>query len=410
MSMAGMNMSDMSDMSMANMPGMDMTGMNMPGMDMSAMDMPTAASNKYQNIVAPQKTNDPNAPVQIINMELNGYMGQYIWFLNGLPEYKAKPILIVPGKRYRFVFKNDSMMYHPMHLHGHWMILRNGHGAYDPKVHTISVPPGETMTADFYADAKDGFWYFHCHKVFHMRAGMADLVEYDNTPASDLPMYKMQMDHSQQITAHPARWYRSTYIEAAGDPFDSFYQLTFNALLGPDYNKLQLHTEDAEIQHGTVEDADMDIFYWHLLGQFWAIKGGANYFVRPALKPFWQPGLGIEGLMPFFIDTNIRTYYYSGSFKLDLIFSRDTQITNNFFIRAGIRSILASKTVTQAQLGNGLNQMRYTLTPYYRVAPGVNIYMEYEHQQNFGASLAIYRNDGIDTSSNTLTLGLALLF
>ncbi|WP_457589154.1 multicopper oxidase domain-containing protein, partial [Legionella pneumophila] len=100
---------------------------------------------KYQELKAAVKTNNPNKPVDgIIKMELFGYMDRYIWFINGLPEYKAKPILIEPGKRYRIIFTNNSMMRHPMHIHGHWFILRNGHGAYDPLLHTIEVPPGAT--------------------------------------------------------------------------------------------------------------------------------------------------------------------------------------------------------------------------------------------------------------------------
>lgn len=59
-------------------------------------------------------------------------------------------------------------------------------------------------------------------------------------------------------------------------------------------------------------------------------KGGVNYFYRPAKKPYWQPGIGIEGLMPYFIDTNVRLYFHRGSLKLDTILSRDTQLTNNF--------------------------------------------------------------------------------
>ncbi|MDO5216275.1 hypothetical protein PSM96_15180 [Legionella pneumophila] len=73
--------------------------------------------------------------------------------------------------------------------------------------------------------------------------------------------------------------------------------------------------------------------------------------------------------MPYFINTNLRSYYYRGA-KLDLVLSRDTHITNNFLIRAGIRSIVASKTVIQAEIGSGLNQMRYIVRPYYRLMPG----------------------------------------
>ena len=110
-------------------------------------------------------------------MELFGYMDRYIWFVNGVPEYKAKPIILEPGKRYRFIFTNTSMMHHPMHIHGHWFILRKGNGAYDPLLHTIDVPPGATITADVDTDAS-GQWFFHCHLLYHMMSGMSRVFQY----------------------------------------------------------------------------------------------------------------------------------------------------------------------------------------------------------------------------------------
>ena len=113
--------------------------------------------------------------------------------------------------------------------------------------------------------------------------------------------------------------------------------------------------------------------------------------------------------MPYFIDTNVRGYYYSGSVKLDIELSRDTQITNNFLIRTGARSILASKTVTQAAIGNGLNQMRYIVSPYYRLFPGLNIFVEYEHEQDYGSFKTIQINSGESVTQNTLTFGFSVL-
>ncbi len=289
--------------------------MPMPQENMSGME-----KSKYAKLKSPVKTNNPDKPVTVIHMKLSGWMGRYDWFLNDKPEYAAHPILITPGKRYRLVFFNDTMMHHPMHLHGHWLILRNGHGAYDPKVHTIDVGPNETLTADFDANEKDGFWYFHCHNLFHMKSGMARLVQYDNTkmPESFMPHDHHPID-PHNFTAHPAGWFTATRLDVGINPFDEFYQVTFNSLIGPDFNKLELHTEEATFKKGTAENADLDIFYWHLIDQFWAVKGGVNYFIRPADKPYWQPGLGIEGLMPWFIETNLRVYQRAGSTKLDLI-------------------------------------------------------------------------------------------
>ena len=405
-------------------------------MDMSQHDMSsesTTSGTKYQDLIAAVKTNDPNKPVDgVIKMELFGYMDRYIWFINGEPEYKAHPIILEPNKRYRFIFTNPSMMRHPMHLHGHWFILRNGHGSYDPLLHTIDVPPGATVTADVDTDAS-GQWLFHCHLLYHMMTGMSRVFQYSTlleltknevkpqnyvkqTSYYNRPIVRVDevipIDPSlvHHPMAHHMGLFSANFLEVGEDPFHNVQRLTFKGLYGKDYDKLELFTNDAEVNKGKVENADIDIFYWHLISQFWAIKGGANYTYRPANTPYWQPGIGIEGLMPYFIDTNVRGYFYSGSVKIDAELSRDTQITNNFFIRAGIRSILASKSVSQAEIGSGMNQMRYIIRPYYRLMPGLNIYTEYEHERDYGSFSNMQIKNGEAAIQNTVTFGLSMLF
>jgi len=368
----------------------------------------------------------------VINMELFGYMDRFIWFINGVPEYNAHPIPLKPGNRYRFVFTNNSMMHHPMHIHGHWFILRKGLDEYDPLLHTIDVPPGATITADVDTDAS-GQWFFHCHMLYHMMTGMSRIFQYstliDITQGTAKPQNIVKqtsyvnrpivrVDEVRPIDtslvkhpmAHPSGFWLANFLDVGADPFHNAQRLTYKGLFGPDYNKLELFANDAEVFKGSLENADIDIFYWQLISQFWAIKGGVNYFNQPSEKPYWQPGLGIEGVMPYFIDTNARLYFYGGSVKLDIELSRDTQITNNFLIRTGLRSILASKTVTSAALGDGLNQMRYIVRPYYRLAPGISVFVEYENEEDYGAFKNIARKKGDTINQNTVTLGLTMLF
>lgn len=410
-----------------------------PGMSMDhqAMDMHHTESltsgTKYQNLTARVKTNDPNKPIsKVIKMELYGYMHHFIWFINGVPEYNAHPIPLEAGKRYRIIFINNSMMHHPMHIHGHWFILRNGHGVFDPLLHTIDIPAGSSVTTDVDADAS-GQWFFHCHLLYHMLSGMSRVFQYStlieitedktqpqnivkNTSYFNRPIVKVDearpidMSLVEHHMAHPPGFWLATFLDVGADPFHDVQRLTYKGLYGTDYNKLELFTNDAEMKKGTVENADMDIFYWHLIDEFWAIKAGVNYTNRPAKIPYWQPGIGIEGLMPYFIDTDLRGYFHSGSAKLDIELSRDTQITNNFLIKLGIRSIAASKTVTQSAIGSGLNQMRYIVRPYYRLMPGLNIFAEYEHEQDYGAFKNIQNNLGESSVQNTVTFGLNWLF
>lgn len=393
----------------------------------------TSKGTQYQNMVAAVKTNDPNKPIYgVIKMELFGYMDRFIWFINGEPEYKAHPIRLEPGKRYRIIFTNTSMMRHPMHIHGHWFILRKGNDAYDPLLHTIDAPPGATITADIDTDAS-GQWFFHCHLLYHMMAGMSRTFQYstliDITKGEvkpqniikDTAYYNrpiVRVDEARPIdvslvkhpTGHPEHIWFANLLDVNGDPSHNIQEITFKGLYGKDYNKFELFMNEAEISKGKIDTTDLDIFYWHLISQFWAIKGGANYFYRPANHPYWQPGIGIEGLMPYYIDTNVRGYYYAGSAKLDVELSRDTQITNNFLIRLDLRSILATKTVAAAEIGSGLNQIRASVRPYYRVMPGLAVYTEYEHEQYYGPLRTLRSNAGEPNSQNTVSFGLWWLF
>nr|WP_242602222.1 multicopper oxidase domain-containing protein [Legionella nagasakiensis] len=387
---------------------------------------------KYQQLTARVKTNDPNKPVyKTIKLELFGFMDRFIWLINGVPEYNAKPIKLLPGKRYRLVFTNNSMMHHPMHLHGHWVILRNGHGHYDPLLHTIDVPPGSLVTADLDTDAS-GQWFFHCHMLNHMVSGMARTFQYTSiieiakgkenpkhiikqTPYYNRPIVRIDelrpipLPMVQNPQSHPQKLYTASLLELGGDFSHNRQTLTYYGLYGLDFNKLQLFINDAEMQKGQIENADIDVFYWRLINQFWSIKGGANYFYRPSQTPYWQPGVGIEGLMPYFIANNTRFYYHQGSFKMDVEFARNTQLTNNFFLGLEVRAIAATKTVVKDEIGNGLNEIYYIIRPNYRLSPGLVAFIEYEHQQYYGTLKLLRRQLRKTTSEDSVFFGLSFL-
>jgi CopA family copper-resistance protein len=373
---------------------------------------------KYQDLKSPVKTNDSDKPFQEIKVELSGFMGHFMWFINGLPEYEAEPIRIEPGKRYRLVFTNTSMMHHPMHIHGHFFILRNGHGEYDPFLHTIEVPPAATVVADFDADASGGQWFFHCHHLYHMMAGMAQVFQYstimeDSKKVQDESPCPQCPGHVPEFVMHPMAHqphiHQSSVIDMGYDPYHNVQKGNLDILVGWDKHKLQLYSEDAEIRKGKVESADLDVFYWHLLSEFWAIKGGANYFYKPSHRPYWQPGIGIEGTFPYFIDTNLRTYLHEGSVKFDLQLSRDTQIAHNLFLRTGLRGVAATQAVKRDQIGRGLNYIEYTVRPYIMVRPGVSLFTEFDFTQDYGNLRKILHKKGQPTNETVLMVGISLM-
>jgi FtsP/CotA-like multicopper oxidase with cupredoxin domain len=110
-------------------------------------------------------------PTRAIEFHLTGNMERWIWGFNGKKFSEADAIRVKLGERIRFVLVNDTMMEHPIHLHGYLFEVENGRGDRLPLKHTINVKPAERMSFVFTADAP-GHWAFHCHLLYHMEMGM----------------------------------------------------------------------------------------------------------------------------------------------------------------------------------------------------------------------------------------------
>ena len=123
-------------------------------------------------------------------IRLGGTMERYMWTIDGkkFSDKDFAPLKVKYGERIRLKFVNDSMMAHPMHLHGMFMQLENGQSAQDmPNKHTIIVPPGKTVTAMLTAD-EVGEWAIHCHLLYHMSAGMMSKLIVANVDDTKTPM------------------------------------------------------------------------------------------------------------------------------------------------------------------------------------------------------------------------------
>ncbi len=131
---------------------------------------------RYTDLEALEPWPDFRAPDREIELHLTGNMERFMWSIDGVEFTDAEPIRVEYGERIRLTMINDTMMNHPMHLHGMWMELENGKGDRIPRVHTINVKPAEKVSLLFNADAL-GPWAFHCHILYHMDAGMFRVVE-----------------------------------------------------------------------------------------------------------------------------------------------------------------------------------------------------------------------------------------
>ena len=159
----------------------------------------------YRKLRAPQSTVLPaNAPRREMTLRLTGDMERYIWSFNNKTLTEESTIRVKKGEVLTFQLVNDTMMHHPIHLHGHFFRLINGQGERSPLKHTVDVPPMGKRTIEFEAnDAGD--WFFHCHLLYHMEAGMARVITYNQDesykpgldPALLDPYYWMAMGYVQ---------------------------------------------------------------------------------------------------------------------------------------------------------------------------------------------------------------------
>ncbi|RTA24994.1 copper resistance system multicopper oxidase, partial [Acinetobacter pittii] len=232
-SMKGMDhdMSSMKGMNhdMSSMKGMDHDMSSMKGMD---HDMPMnsatvkSASDKNDNTVFgwanastpvgqkalqysdlqslnPQP--DTRAPEREMEIRLGGNMERYIWTINGKKFNETEPFKVKYGERIRLKFVNDSMMAHPMHLHGMFMQLENGQDASNmPNKHTVIVPPGKTVTTLLTADEL-GEWAIHCHLLYHMSAGMMNkliVANVDSNSSDSKDVVAQPINNDKGVNQH----------------------------------------------------------------------------------------------------------------------------------------------------------------------------------------------------------------
>jgi FtsP/CotA-like multicopper oxidase with cupredoxin domain len=212
MKMEGKDHSKMAGMSQGNMSGMDhsaMAGMDNSSMNMDMRDPKNAPQVKmgpgvqtiapmakdrlgepglglenadhkvlvYTDLVALRPNTDLRTPTRSMEIHLTGNMERFMWSFDGEKFSElTKPIAFRTNERVRITLVNDTMMAHPIHLHGHYFeLLTGGDPTHHPRKHTVNVAPGGKVTFDLTADAP-GDWAFHCHLLYHMHAGMFQVV------------------------------------------------------------------------------------------------------------------------------------------------------------------------------------------------------------------------------------------
>ncbi|MBJ8553439.1 multicopper oxidase domain-containing protein [Acinetobacter bereziniae] len=218
-SMQGMDHSKMSADSMQGMDHSKMSADSMQGMDHSQHDQASKSKNdqvvygwanastpqgdkalQYSDLKSLTPQPDTREATSELVVRLGGTMERYVWTINGKKFSEAEPLKVKYGERIRIKFINDSMMAHPMHLHGMFMQLENGQPPVDmPNKHTVVVPPGKTVTALLTADEL-GEWAIHCHLLYHMTSGMMNKLIVANVSDGKVSTQPIQATKANQKT------------------------------------------------------------------------------------------------------------------------------------------------------------------------------------------------------------------
>jgi len=202
LSMADMGHGNMAAMDHGNMAGMDHASMSsMQGHPASEsgnplVDMQTMAPRAnladpgiglrgngrrvltYADLRSPYPDPDGREPSRDIELHLTGHMERFAWSFDGVKFSDAAPLRLAYGERVRITLVNDTMMTHPIHLHGMWSDLEDEHGRFLVRKHTVDMPPGSRRSYRVTADAL-GRWAYHCHLLYHMETGMFREVRVD---------------------------------------------------------------------------------------------------------------------------------------------------------------------------------------------------------------------------------------
>lgn len=330
----------------------------------------------YGMLKSPVDTSLPrNTPIRNMYFELTGTMDRYVWSMNNKTLSEADLIPIKEGENVRVVMYNNTMMRHPMHLHGHFFRLRNKFGEQSPLKFTVDLMPMETDTIEFNANEKSrGDWFFHCHVLYHMMSGMGRIFHYEDSPVNP------QLPDSAKAIHEVYRMDRKFYFTARND--FSFNGNTGRLEAGDTRWALQAEwqlgykaTYGYEVETRVGRYLGKRQWLFPYIGAYWDYhkgeKGEKNLFgQRLRHDGLWAGTLGIRYTLPWLViwDSRIDTY---GRVRIQL--ERE-----NIPLTPRLRMNVMANTEYEYAVG-----LRYILSPYFSLSAG------YNSDLKFGAGIVV---------------------
>ncbi len=227
------------------------------------------------------------APEREVRLKLTGSMERYVWAFDDKTLSESDSIRIRKGENTRFVLENETMMNHPLHLHGHFFRVLNGQGEYSPLKHTVNVPPMGRTVIEFNA-TEDKDWFFHCHNLYHMQTGMARVISYEDSSTFN--------EDTREKISHDNAWNFAGEAAALGQ-MTAGHLRAFNLR-----NALVIHY-DYDYDKGY----DTDLLYKRNFSRFLDGYIGANLEREDQHERRESNGvIGLHYMLPLLIEADLR--------------------------------------------------------------------------------------------------------
>ncbi len=230
------------------------------------------------------------APKHDLKLVLGGDMERYVWHLNGKAIHQDRNLVIQEGEAVRITFQNETMMHHPMHLHGHFFRVLNKSGDSSPLKHTVDVPPHSSRVIEFYAD-EPGEWMLHCHNLYHMKTGMARVVKYASFNAD--PLIAGHQKHDPHLHDH-------IYFDGMAELATNHAQAALR--LSNTWNTLEVHAESRDYEN--FERVEGEILYRRWFTQFLNLTAGGAHFEEFADHKT-RALVGVGYMLPMLIEADL---------------------------------------------------------------------------------------------------------
>ena len=274
----------------------------------NAEKKPVGHMKDYSLLAAREDTSlPPDAPVREITLDLTGSMLRYTWSFDGRTLSQSDRILVRKGENVRFVLRNMTMMHHPLHLHGHFFRVLNGQGDRSPLKHTVDVPAMGTVTIEFAADTEKD-WFFHCHNLYHMMAGMSRVISYEESSTADRELIR-KISHDQ-----------ARYTSAEISALRHFTEGSLGV-----FNIRDAFGAEYEYGYGD-RPWEFEPYYERFFSMFLGAYAGARFESEGKGERTEKRAMaGIRYLLPMFLESDLRIYSDGGA---EVEFGSGVQLTS----------------------------------------------------------------------------------